>query len=484
MIWTRGRSLRRRVLAANLGVSGTIVLALTGIFLWTYSRDLEGQVARRAAALANFLAGQSQFAMLVGDRAELERIASNAVSADEILFVELADNSEDPPVVRRRAESNLAWRGNPIEVVRPVIQPARMEPLGWESARAPAQLGTVRLGFSTSRESAARLRIAWTTLAMAALCLLLGAAIQGVQLSALLRPLEALTDFTRRVAAGDLSGKVEVVRRDEVGRLSEAFNAMVEKLGATLVSKEQAEAANEAKSRFLATMSHELRTPLNAVIGYSQLLQEECKDRKLTDMYRDLQRIESAGALLLEIVNQVLDFSKSDADKIELLDETFDARAVIDQVLANVTPQASRNRNRLVVRAPERPVAVHANLPRFRQSLLNLVANACKFTEDGQVTVELASEWAESREWVSVSVKDTGIGIAPEQRGKLFRAFTQVDASTTRKYGGTGLGLAISRNLCRLMGGDISVKSELGKGSEFVMRIPACREQRGKGPDG
>jgi signal transduction histidine kinase len=244
-------------------------------------------------------------------------------------------------------------------------------------------------------------------------------------------------------------------------------------LGATLVSKEAAEATNASKSRFLATMSHELRTPLNAVIGYSQLLQETCAERGIDGLSGDLQRIERSGGVLLQMVNQVLDYSKAEAERIELYPETFDAGQTVADVVAEVGPQALRNRNRLIVESPERPVEVYSDQMRFRQSLLNLLANACKFTEGGEVLVQLARERQGEQDWIAVSVKDTGIGITEEQKPKLFHAFSQGDSSTTRKYGGTGLGLAISRKLCRLMGGDISVESEWGKGSKFTLRIPA-----------
>lgn len=315
---------------------------------------------------------------------------------------------------------------------------------------------------------------------MATTCLLAAAAIQTWHLRALLRPLHSLTESTARVAEGRLDGRVEVVRMDEMGRVATAFNTMLDRLGATLVSKEAAEAANAAKSRFLATMSHELRTPLNAVIGYSQLLQETCGERGFEELAVDLERIERAGAVLLHMVNQVLDFSKAEAERVKLNPETFDARQTIQDVVASVGPQASRNRNRVNVRAGDSPVEIYTDQMRFRQSLLNLVANACKFTEDGEVGVELIRERASGRDWISVSVKDTGIGISPEQQASLFQAFTQGDSSTTRKYGGSGLGLAISRKLCRLMGGDISVESELGKGSNFVMRIPARIQAAGE----
>ena len=190
-------------------------------------------------------------------------------------------------------------------------------------------------------------------------------------------------------------------------------------------------------------------------------------------MLADLAKIERAGGMLLDLVNQVLDFSKIEAGRIELCLETFDVRIVLRDVVAAVEPLAVKNGNRLTTRAADDAVEVHADLTRFRQSLLNLVANACKFTREGEVWVDVRRERVDAASWLAVSVKDTGIGITPEQQSRLFQAFSQGDPSTTRKYGGSGLGLAISRRICRLMGGDISLSSEPGKGSEFVMRIPA-----------
>jgi signal transduction histidine kinase len=387
--------------------------------------------------------------------------------------VELTDGESGQPVSASRPgfrRSAGAW----VEAVERVARPEAVERIGWErESRTPAQLGTVRILFSTGQQRAARTRVVWITAAMAAACLLFGAVVQTLQLRTLLRPLRALTEFTGRVGEGGLEGRVKVERMDEVGRLAMAFNDMVERLGVTLVSKREAEAANAAKGRFLAGMSHELRTPLNAVIGYSQLLQEICQDRAIGGLAPDLEKIERSGVMLLQMVNQVLEYSRTEAERVQLCAETFDARAAAEEVISSVAPQAAKNRNRMSVAGEPGPFAISTDPLRFRQSLLNLVANACKFTEGGEVSVELRREPAPWEEWIAVSVRDTGIGISAAQQARLFQAFTQADASTTRKYGGTGLGLAISRKLCRLMGGDITVESEPGKGSNFTMRLPA-----------
>ena len=234
-------------------------------------------------------------------------------------------------------------------------------------------------------------------------------------------------------------------------------------------ARSQAEDANRTKSAFLANMSHELRTPLNAVIGYAELLEEDLSDvGGLDTALVDLGRIKGAAKHLLGLINDILDLSKIEADKVELSIETFSMQALIDQVASTVQPLLSTNRNHLSVDvAPGLPL-MQTDPSRLRQVLFNLVSNAIKFTHEGHIHVRARHEDdQDGKQIMVVEVSDEGIGLSHEQIARLFQPFVQADTDTTRKYGGTGLGLAISRRLCRMMGGDISVTSVPGAGSTF-----------------
>jgi Amt family ammonium transporter len=240
-------------------------------------------------------------------------------------------------------------------------------------------------------------------------------------------------------------------------------------------AKEAAEAANRAKSVFLANMSHELRTPLNAVIGYSEMLQEEAEELGQDDFIPDLQKINAAGKHLLSLINDILDLSKIEAGRMELFLETFDIKQVIEEVTNTVQPLVEKNSNILETRLDDQLGTMYADLTKVRQTLFNLLSNASKFTERGQIKLEVRREITttpEQPQRIIFKVSDNGIGMSPEQMQKLFQDFTQADPSTTRKYGGTGLGLAISRRFCQIMGGDISVESEIGRGSTFTVWLP------------
>jgi signal transduction histidine kinase len=239
-------------------------------------------------------------------------------------------------------------------------------------------------------------------------------------------------------------------------------------------AKLAAEEANAAKSAFLANMSHELRTPLNAILGYSEMLEEDAAEIGMSSCVKDLQRIQSAGHHLLALVNDILDISKIEAGALELHLEPCEIGALTDQVIATIEPLVSRGGNRFVVERDGAAGIVLVDPIKFRQSLLNLLSNACKFTEHGTITLRMTCEREIGRTCIAWQVRDTGIGISPEDMDRLFRPFSQVDSSVTRRHGGTGLGLAISQRLCRLMGGEIVAESTPGEGSTFTMRIPAA----------
>lgn len=237
-------------------------------------------------------------------------------------------------------------------------------------------------------------------------------------------------------------------------------------------AKEAAEAANRAKSLFLANMSHELRTPLNAVIGYSEMLVEEAQERTLADAVPDLEKIRAAGKHLLELINDILDLSKVESGKMEFQMVSLSVKSIVESIKPTAEMLAKKNRNTFIVRSAE-DCAFSGDRTRFNQVLLNLLSNAFKFTQDGTVTLEVGRESREGQPWLRWTVSDTGIGIAKEHHDKLFKPFSQVDASATRRHEGTGLGLAISQSFCEKMGGRIEFSSEPGRGSQFTIVVPA-----------
>lgn len=283
-----------------------------------------------------------------------------------------------------------------------------------------------------------------------------------------------LQDVTERKQAEE---QLMELNRDLDGRVQDRTTKLMQAMEEAEEARVKAEDANRSKSEFLANMSHELRTPLNAIIGYSEMLEEEAADAGEEDFIPDLQKIQGAGKHLLGLINSVLDLSKIEAGRMELFLEEFSIKNLVEEIAGTITPVAHKNNNHLSIFCPDDLGNLHADQTKLRQSLFNLLSNACKFTESGNITltVEQISTLDSSiydGPWLRFIVSDTGIGMKNNQIEKIFDAFTQADASTTRKYGGTGLGLAITKQFINMMGGDIHVESIPGQGTTFSLTIP------------
>jgi signal transduction histidine kinase/CheY-like chemotaxis protein len=299
-----------------------------------------------------------------------------------------------------------------------------------------------------------------------ALALILGRTISW----SLIGPITEIEARLSQIAAGDFTQRVAVANRDELGALAGNVNRTSEQLGQLYRELEE---ASQHKSAFLANMSHELRTPLNAVIGYSEMLHEIAEDEGHEQFLPDLAKIRDAGRHLLQLINDILDLSKVEAGKMDLYIEEVDVTTLVEEVRAIVMPLAAAGGNRLEVIVPANLGIFHTDRTKLKQSLLNLLSNASKFTHDGRIALEVRS----TDEELSFAVTDSGIGMTEEQLGRLFQAFSQADASTTRRYGGTGLGLAISKHFCEMLGGRIDAVSTPGSGSTFTITLPIERER-------
>ncbi|WP_455198521.1 ATP-binding response regulator [Kaarinaea lacus] len=475
------------VVRITIAMIAVVLISLAGIiYYWVYvaAPTLKANEQSEAELLITPYTQILEAALDKGQQQEVENVLNQLSLIEdpinnEPIVVGIVVSLTDGRVIERRNQSTISV--TPFEAETPLFSPSNME-----------LLGSVKLEYSDAyyQRMTADMQVKMIWALCIALVLLF--ALQ-IWVRKLLKP---LSDLSNHLATTNLDqyGGLPDRQKGMTSEVRQVWNS-VEQLFARLRQRDndvadehkaaqqalreklEAEAASREKSRFLANMSHELRTPLNAIIGYSEMLYEEAEDRNDSEQAADLSRIRIAGRHLLSLINDVLDLSKIEAGKTQLYLEDINLPEMISDVVDTVTPLLSVNNNKLVVDCHDGLGTIHIDVPKFRQALINVLGNAAKFTHDGQVTLSVDREKSPiegvGSGWIVIYINDTGIGMSEEQQAKLFNAFTQADNSTTREYGGTGLGLAISRGICRLMGGDLTVKSQLGVGSEFCIRIPA-----------
>ena len=333
-------------------------------------------------------------------------------------------------------------------------------------------------GIARSNEAIASSRL-WLMLIAAASLILAGLIVWQFVMRYVVARLTGLADSMLAIAQGQLAAPIPAAGPDELGDMSRALVVFRNNAAEIRAAKEEAErareeaeAASRTKSAFLANMSHELRTPLNAIIGYSEILVEDATDRGDEGSVDDLQKIQSAGKHLLGLINDILDLSKIEAGRMDVyLEQVFITR-LVDEVKTIVEPMMSKQGNRLIIECESNIGSLRTDLTKLKQSLLNLLSNAAKFTEGGNVKLAVTRTTTDDVSKVSFAVTDSGIGMNESQVARLFQAFTQADASTTRNFGGTGLGLTITKHFCTMLGGTVGVTSQPGVGSTFTIVLP------------
>ncbi len=498
----RPKSIERklRIMIVGTASAALVVVALILVVseFSSYRRELQESLGLQAALMG--YKGEAPLELNLSDKAQ--EVIDSLRENSEIIAAEFYRTNGEPFVQYSRSGINADLPGkvlkgeelSPFEIVAGITNSEQQK------------VGTIYLRTDRSREERFLQRCVLVVLLTMA-----GAFVVAWLLSTWFRqivtvPLQQLLATTRIVSdRKDYSVRAKAISGDEIGELVTGFNAMLEQIElreldlkqhqehleeqvarrtqelqqaneSLATAKVRADAANLAKSQFLANMSHELRTPLNAIIGYSEMLQEESDELGITAMKPDLQKIHGAGRHLLGLINDVLDLSKIEAGKMTLHLESVDVPTLVREVAQTVAPLIAKNENQLEVDCPEIPEGQRTDQTKLRQVLFNLLSNAAKFTHRGRIELRVRLQNGSGGPRLIFSVSDTGIGMSPEQLQKLFQPFSQAETDTARRFGGTGLGLALSRRFCELMGGSLTVTSELDRGSCFTATILANPE--------
>lgn len=514
--------IKRKVLMLGLLPALLISILLSLVFIISQYNDLEKLLEDRGTIITNQLAQASEFGVYSGNTDLLQSLIQNVQAESGAVYIAVNDETQTlvgtGTVVKVSSASTViksyftrSDSGKELLFRAPIYQTQVMVSDGVEDemmadnvsryVRTDKVLGSVLVALSREPTIQRQHDLIQNSIVMTLSILLvtgLFASYIGRQVS---DPIIRLTQVVGEMEHGNLSARVTPEKGGELETLGKGFNLMGDALkdsqqqlqdkieDATrqlrqalseleIKNKElekqrsQALDANKAKSQFLANMSHELRTPLNAIIGYSEMLRDDAVDKIYEDLVPDLGKIHGAGNHLLSLINDVLDLSKIEAGKMELYMEYFDVCPVLQDVIATATPLLIKNSNQLTLDCPASVGSLYTDITKLRQSLLNLISNASKFTSNGSIDVKVSRHNKPDGDWVSFRITDSGIGMTEEQLGQLFKPFTQADASTTRRFGGTGLGLTITKHFIEMMGGEIDVVSKADHGTVFTMQVP------------